>query len=165
MNKGLLLCIFLIIVLIFLSINLYEDSPKKELFENIDTLKNVSLSSGGKYITLQNKFLKLTGESSQKEIFEMIYEPEEKAIYLKDSQERYVSIIFTVLHKEEYNVMVVDDGIPGNQTRLKVCKNAHGIFIKFYNGMYLCYDSLDQLFAAKNKAKILYIKITSESTQ
>lgn len=134
-----------------------SEKPKEE---KINQSIVYLITNDNYFISINNtsKTLYLTKDNSLKEKFE-IFPISKKTISLMSiSLKSLIGIKYTAFYNTEYDVIVSSNNL-SNNNKLKLYKKQKYYYIKFYNGYYLSSDNNGNIFASKDKNKILLFKI------
>lgn len=109
-------------------------------------------------INKSSKTLYLTKDNSLKEKFEISPISKKIISLMSTSLKSLIGIKYTAFYNTEYDVIVSSTNLLNNN-KLKLYKKQKYYYIKFYNGYYLSSDINGNIFASKDKNKILLFKI------
>lgn len=107
-------------------------------------------------INEMTRVLFFTETLSEAETFTKVLDKKKKNLFtLMTDQKCFLNLKYTTFPKQEYDISVSEN--IDNTAKLIIKKTKKNkSYIRFFNGYYLCIDSYDNLFASKDKTKVLF---------
>lgn len=158
-----ILLLLFIIFTISIYLLFYYDDYKHEIKEKRRKIirdEKIFILSNKKYLCVNpsNSLLYLSDKIENAYIFKIHKISQRKYVIKSIELNKYIMINYTILYKNQYDVLVNSDTINNISCQLIISKRKNKYYAKFYNGHYLCGDINGNLYASLDRKERLLFK-------